>query len=377
VNVRRAAIATLAALAAACAPVERAPERHPSLAKVHQAHFPVGVAVEPRHLEGREGRFVAWQFNSLVAENAMKPRPLQPREGHFEFGGADRIVEFAQRHGMQVRGHTLLWHEETPEWTWREADGSAASRQKVLERLRRHIHEVVGRYRGRVQAWDVVNEVIDASREDCLRATAWLEVAGPGYVEFAFRAAHEADPAARLFINDFHTTQPAKRRCLLEVVRGLLARGVPVHGVGHQMHVDLAGPPAHEVDEAFAEVAALGLENQVTEMDMSLHGPAPRPPGTEGDLLALQAARYGELFRVFRSRRDVTSVSFWGLSDAHTWLDRGALAGRGDRPLLFDRDLEPKPAFWRVIPPAGGRGGAPAAVVSEFRATPFASAGTP
>jgi endo-1,4-beta-xylanase len=194
-----------------------------------------------------------------------------------------------------------------------------------------------------------VNEVIDPSKPGCLRQDKWLEVTGPEYIEWAFRAAHEADPGARLFVNDFHSTQPAKRECLLELVRGLLARGVPVHGIGHQMHVDLAEPSAREVGEAFAQFASLGLENQVTEMDMSFFAGGERPLGTDAELLALQATRYAELFRVFRSRRDVTSVTFWGLSDGRTWLGRGAFEGRGDRPLLFDRELEPKPAFWRVV----------------------------
>lgn len=373
---RRAALFAFAAFAAACAPVERAPERHPSLAKAFQGQFAVGVAVEPGHLEGLEGRFVAWQFNGLVAENAMKPPALQPQEGRFDFARADRIVEFAARHAMMVRGHTLLWHEETPAWMWQESDGRAASKERVLERLRRHVHEVVGRYRGRVQSWDVVNEVIDASREGCLRADKWLEVAGTDYLDVAFRAAHEADPAARLFINDFHTTQPAKRRCLIAVVRGLLSRGVPVHGIGHQMHVDLVEPKVAEVEEAFAEFATLGLEGQVTEMDMSLVVGVVRHPGSDAQLATVQAERYAELFRVFRSRREISSVTFWGLSDGRTWLDRGARAGRGDRPLLFDADLEPKPAFWRVIPPAAGRAALRAEVVSK--SAPSAPAlGTP
>lgn len=364
----RARVAAVLALglAAACAPFERGPERYPSLARAYAARFPVGVAVEPRHLEGMEGRFVAWHFTSLVAENAMKPPALQPREGQFDFTGADRIVDFAVRHGMKVRGHTLLWHEQTPDWIWRGPDGGPASRELVRERLRNHIATVVGRYRGRVQAWDVVNEVIDPAREDCLRADRWRETLGPDYVEWAFRFAHEADPSARLFINDFYTTQPARRRCLARVVEGLIARGVPVHGIGHQMHVDIANPAPAEVDEAFAQFARLGLENQVTEMDMSFHDAMrKRYPGSDAELLARQALSYQALFAVFRARPDVTSVTFWGLSDGHSWLDAGALSARGDRPLLFDARLEPKPAFWSVIQAAGGGGAAPAGVVSQ------------
>ena len=321
--------------------------RHPPLAKAFEKRFPLGAAIEPRQLGTRAGQLLAWHFSSVTAENAMKPANLQPVEGRFEFAGADAIVDFAARRGMRVRGHTLLWHEETPEWFWRGPDGGTASRDVVLARLRAHINAVVSRYRGRVYAWDVVNEVVHPQGPGCLRDTRWLQVVGPDYIEHAFRYAHEADPGARLFVNDFETTDPAKRSCLLALVRDLRARGVPVHGMGHQLHIDLDRPTIVEVDETLGRFAALGVENHVTELDMSVVT-STLPPA---ERLPRQAERYAALFEVFVRRPDVTAVSFWGVSDAHTWLNAKRTAGNLDEPLLFDARQQPKPAFFAIARP--------------------------
>lgn len=318
--------------------------RHRPLAKTFEKRFPVGAAVEPMQLGTRAGHLLAWHFNSVTAENAMKPANLQPVEGRFEFRGADAIVDFASRRGMRVRGHTLLWHEETPEWFWRGTDGQAAPREVVLARLRAHIIAVMSRYRGRVYAWDVVNEVVHPVGPGCLRDTRWLQVVGPDYIEHAFRYAHEADPGARLFVNDFETTDPAKRLCLLDLMRDLRARGVPVHGMGHQLHIDLDRPAVGEVDETLGFFAALGVENHVTELDMSVAASS-LPPGAR---LSRQAERYAALFEVFARRPDVTAVSFWGLSDSHTWLNAKRAAGNLDEPLLFDARQNPKPAYFAI-----------------------------
>ncbi|MEO7741755.1 MAG: endo-1,4-beta-xylanase [Usitatibacter sp.] len=318
--------------------------RHPPLKKAFEKRFPIGAAVEPRQLGTRAGSLLAWHFNSVTAENAMKPANLQPLEGRFEFTGADAVVDFASRRGMRVRGHTLLWHEETPEWFWRGADGRPASREVVLARLRAHIVAVMSRYRGRVYAWDVVNEAVHPLGPGCLRDTRWLRVVGPDYIEHAFRFAHEADPGARLFLNDFETTEPAKRRCLLELVRDLRARGVPIHGVGHQLHIDLERPTVGDVDETLGLFAALGVENQVTELDMSVAASA-LPPA---ERLESQATRYAALFEVFARRPDVTAVSFWGISDAHTWLNAKRTPGNLDQPLLFDAQQAPKSAYFAI-----------------------------
>jgi endo-1,4-beta-xylanase len=346
-NARARCVATLAALAmTSCSIAPPDITSYAPLSRLYAARFPVGAAIEPWQLDGREGALLAWHYSGVVAENAMKATRLQPEEGRFSFSDADGIVAFAERHGMRMRGHTLLWHEETPGWVWRAGDGSAAHPALVLERLRTHISTVVGRYRGRVHSWDVVNEVVDPSGPGCLRDTAWLRVIGPAYLDAAFHAAHAADPGARLLLNDYETADPARRECVLRLATSLRARGVPLHGIGHQMHVRLDGPSPEAVDATLAAVAALGLDNEITELDMTL-GPA-STRGLEALLLEKQARRYAELFRVFARRPDVKAVTFWGVSDAHTWLNMKRAKSDPDRPLLFDAAQRPKPAYHAV-----------------------------
>lgn len=358
--VRRAALAaalatTLAATLPGCATTGQQPAAAtPSLAQAYQGRFLIGAAVEPSQLDTPEGRLLAAQFNSVVAENAMKPSRIQPRENEFDFAPADAIVDFARQHGMAVRGHTLLWYKRTPDWFWTGQDGKPASRELVLSRLKRHIETVMGRYRTSVHVWDVVNEVIDAGEPDCLRQGPWLQVVGPDYIDWAFRYAHAVDPEARLIINDYSTTQPAKRECLRRVVQGLLDRGVPVHGVGHQMHISIFEPSAAEVDETLSMFARLGLENQITEMDLSLyrrHAYLLSEPSER--LLALQGQRYESLMRVFLVHPELTSVTWWGISDFHTARNSGWDWWRSDQPLLFDHRQGPKPAYWGALKAAG------------------------
>lgn len=351
------ALASLLALAGCVttpSPPTPLPDR-PSLAQAYAGRLRLGVAVEPEQLQGAQAALLLQQFNSLVAENAMKPSRLQPAEGRFRFERADAIADFARQHGLALRGHTLLWHQRTPDWFWRAPDGGLAERPLVLRRLQKHIDTVVGRYRDVVQDWDVVNEVIDASQPDCLRDNLWKQVVGPDYVAQAFRFARAADPAARLWINEFSTTVPAKRDCLARVLHGLLAQDVPVQGVGHQMHLNLDTPTAPEVEASLALFAGLGLRNQVTELDMSFYRPgeatltAPPPA-----LRTRQAERYAALMAVFLRHPELDSVTWWGLHDGQSHLTRWPLAWRADEPLLFDRALQPKPAWSALLQAAPG-----------------------
>jgi len=322
----------------------------PSLAGAYQGRLKIGAAVEPSQLAGPDGALLARQFDSVVAENAMKPAQIHPGEDTYNFGPADTIVDFAQRHHMVIRGHTLLWYKRTPDWFWTDRNGQPASRELVLERLRQHIATVVGRYKGRVYAWDVVNEVIDANQPNCLRDDKWMQVVGPGYIAAAFRAAHEADPAARLFINDYSTHEPAKRDCLVRVLKGLLADGVPVQGVGHQSHITIYWPSVDTIDQSLTAFARLGLENQITELDMSLYQHKDVHPVLPlQQRLAMQGQRYGALMALFLSHRDLTAVTWWGVADDHTARNAGDDGPGDDAPLLFDRSQQPKPAFWQVL----------------------------
>jgi endo-1,4-beta-xylanase len=258
---------------------------------------------------------------------------------------------------MLVRGHTLVWHNQNPTWLFKDPDGNnmrptPANAALLLARLEKHIRGVVSRYRDDVYAWDVVNEVIDPSAPDGFRRSPWFLITGTDYIDEAFRVAHEVAPKAKLFINDYDTTDPVKRHFLYNLVRDLKARGVPVDGVGHQMHVNIDCPSPADFVETVNMFAALGVDNQVTELDMSLYHTATDSYKTiPGEALLRQGLRYRDFFDAFRALRGkITGVTFWGVADDHTWLSRFPVV-RLDRPLLFDENLEAKPAFWGIVDP--------------------------
>lgn len=321
-----------------------------SLAAAYGGRLKIGAAIEPDQLAGPDGALLAQQFGSLVAENAMKPLRIHPQEDRYVFGPADAIVAFAEQHGLAVRGHTLLWGSHTPDWFWRGADGQPATREQVLQRLRQHIATVVGHYRGRVYAWDVVNEAIDPNQPSCLRDDRWLQVVGPDYLAEAFRSAHAADPQARLFINEFNTHEPAKRDCLARVVKGLLAEGVPVQGIGHQTHISIYWPSLAVIDQSLTTFAKLGMENQITELDMSLYQHHDYHPVLGlPQRLDLQAERYRDFMAMVLRHPEVSAVTWWGVADDHSYLNNPPGVPGDDQPLLFDRHQRPKPAYWAVL----------------------------
>ena len=342
----------------------------PSLAEEFADAFPIGAAIEPFQTTGLKADLLSKHVNMLVAENAMKPDAMQPSEGLFNWTNADRIVAFAKQNGMQVRFHTLVWHSQVGAWFFIDADGKPmvdetdpakreANKQLLLERLETHVRTIVDRYKDDITSWDVVNEVIEPGDPGGMRASAWYQITGTAFIETAFRAAREAGgPEAKLYINDYGTDNPAKRDRLLELVKELLEDGVPIDGVGHQTHIDIHGPSVASIIASMQTFAELGLDNLVTELDMSLYSWNDRrdygddiPP----DVLHKQAERYGELFEAFREHKHILSgVVFWGISDDHTWLN-GFPVARTNAPLLFDRQYQAKHAFWAVVDPAGQR----------------------
>jgi endo-1,4-beta-xylanase len=340
-----------------------AQEDIPSLYEALSAYFPVGTAVSPELLDRANPhyRLLQRQYSALVAGNAMKPESLQPKEGEFRFDDADRIALFASRTGKLLRGHTLVWHQQTPPWFFADpADPSKpASRELLLSRLDAHVKAVVEHFKGDVYAWDVVNEVLaeDGRLRGGAELSKWGQIAGPDYIERAFRDARAADPKALLFINDYNLeSSAAKREGMYALVKGLRARGVPVDGVGLQMHVSLYGPSVDEIRKTIELFASLGVKVEVTELDVSLYrGEEPAVPATDA-LLRDQGARYGELFALFKDEAKkgrLDMVVLWGSADDDTWLDNFPVAGRPNAPLLFDRKLQAKPAFWAIVgPPA-------------------------
>jgi endo-1,4-beta-xylanase len=330
----------------------------PALKEVFGSKFLVGAAIEPAQLRNpTDAALLKTHFSSLTAENVMKPHRLAPREGRYNFGPADELVRFAEANGMKLRGHTLLWHRNAPRWFFAGGD-----RAEIRKRLERYITDVVTHFKGKVHAWDVVNEVVSDKRGEVYRQSPWFRALGPDYIEYAFRAARAADPDVQLFINEYDTEDAEKRERFMTIVRDLRKKGVPFDGVGHQVHTRL-GASAADVDRALQEVAALGLINHVTELDVSLYDDpgscwenetgcqrdygSPVPPA----LLSQQALLYRQLFAVFAAHPTLKSVSTWGISDAHTWLTRDPTR-RTNVPLLFDAAGAPKAAFHAVVDPS-------------------------
>lgn len=332
-------------------------EPPPSLKEAFGRAMPIGSAVTPEQLRGPEAAFIARHFNVLVAENVMKPEFLAPnQEGQYEFAAADELVNFARARGMQVRGHTLMWHRQMPPWFFKDGAGTV-SRAVLVARVERYIADVVGHFKGRVYAWDVLNEAVTVDEPDAhadangLRIAELYKIIGPEYIDIVFRAAAKADPDALLFYNDYETQNPKKVALISRLVQGLKARGVKLDGIGHQAHCSAGHPGVADFERAIDAYARLGVTQHVTELDIALNHNLMDNKVTAAtpELLARQAQRYGELVSLFlRKRAQVTALLVWGISDSYTWLTSWPVK-RFEAPLLFDTALRPKPAYHAVL----------------------------
>jgi endo-1,4-beta-xylanase len=323
-------------------------ENLPSLYKAYQRNFQIGTCVEPNQLTGKEVEMLTRHFSSLTAENAMKPGSISNGEGKYNFTNADKIVAFARANRRLVRGHTLVWHQQAANWMFVDKNGRRATKAVLLRRLEKYIKAVVGHFKGKVYAWDVVNEVIDGA---ALRNSDWYAITGEEYIEKAFIWARRADPKAKLFINDYNTTNPVKRQALFNLIKKLKSKKIPVDGIGLQFHIDLRSPSLKEIDDSLKKFSTLGIEIHITELDMSVNA----DPGFTADqapenAMIRQAYRYKEIFDIFKKYKAVTSVTFWGFQDGHTWLTYSPVK-KMDWPLLFDKNLKAKYAYHALIDP--------------------------
>ena len=330
-----------------------------SLNHAYKDYFTIGVAVSPQALKRDEGTLVLQQFGSITPENAMKMAPIHPEENQYYWKDADSIVAFAQRHHLKVRGHCLCWHNQTPSWLFKDANGNTVSKEVLLQRLKEHITTVVKRYKGIVYAWDVVNEVISDKPGEYFRPSEFYKICGEEFVSRAFEYAHEADPDAILFYNDYNEISPVKREKIFRLISGLKAAGVPINALGMQAHWAVNEPSPQQLDSTIGRFAELGLQLQVTELDISVypkeHNARERRPEDADTSFSVarqnkQAAIYKYCFEIFRKYKKVISgVTFWNISDRHSWLDDFPVRGRKDYPLLFDKNLQPKKAYWDVV----------------------------
>ena len=410
-----ASVTALTAALLACVATAQAADATATLKDAYKDHFYVGVAINRTIATGTSVRadnvnrnmeqvmndtaVVKAQYNQIVAENDMKWQLIHPREGAdgYDFAPADALVNFGLSNNMMIVGHTLVWHGQTPNWVFKGTNmppgttntltattevntnaastnasgarvargpggpggfgrggftGPRASREELLERMRDHIHTVVGRYKGKVKVWDVVNEAIADGGTNVLRNSLWHDIIGPDFIAKAFEYAHEADPDAILRYNDYGLENPAKRRKLITLIKSLQEKNVPVMAIGSQTHVNVSSPTFEEEDKALTEMEALGLPIHITEFDVNSAQGGQRSTSadisgnastTQGGLVddANQklAHAYSNLFRAFlKHEKSVKVVTFWGVNDGVSWRAQG-------KPLLFDAKNQPKPAF--------------------------------
>jgi len=348
----------------------------PTLKEAFKNDFLIGVAVNPSQFcesNTNEAAIVKTQFNSISPENVLKWDAIHPLPSQYGFALADRYVEFGLTNKMYVIGHNLVWHSQTPRWVFRDGNGNFVDRDTLLARMREHIFTVVGRYKGKIGGWDVVNEALNENGS--LRDSPWRKIIGDDYIAKAFEFAHEADPQAELYYNDYALENESKRTGAVALVKKLQAQGVKITGLGLQGHYGLGNPSLQAVDQTITTFAQLGLKVMITELDVNVlpspgrslnadisthyESRAALNPYTNGLPDAVQAQlaqRYADLFSIFlKHRASVSRVTLWGVTDADSWLNDWPIPGRTSYPLLFDRDGRPKPAFDAILKTTPGK----------------------
>jgi endo-1,4-beta-xylanase len=340
--------------------------------------FKMGVSVNDAVVSGRDKasqEIVVKQFNTITLENSMKAGLINPQPGVFKFEPADAYIEFGKKNNMFIIGHTLVWHNQTPSWFFQDEKGNPKSKEAVAERLHEHIKTVAGRYAGNVDAWDVVNEVIDD--DGSYRPTTWVKGIGDGdeLVKLSFKYAAQYAPNTELYYNDFNAWRPTKRDGIVKMVKMLQKEGIRIDGIGIQGHWGLNYPKTEYIEAAIDAYAALGLKVMITELDVDVlpltkegqiigQGMGekqfqneefktfldPYPNGLPDSIQKALADRYAQLFEIFYRKRDkIDRVTMWGIHDGMSWKNGYPIQNRTNYPLLWDRNKQPKPAFDAVL----------------------------
>ncbi len=373
----------LALILTACSGGQKQPQQTsemPALKDVYKDAFKMGAAVTTMDISGRNPELIDLllkHFNTMTPGNELKPESLHPRPDVWNWERADRYVDFANEHGMFTMGHTLCWHNQTPDFFWNDAKGNPKSHDELVETLRSYIETVCTHFKGRVDAWDVLNEIV--SEQGGYRNLGWVkafggEEYGDEIVKTVFRFAEQYAPDTELYYNEFNVWRPSKLEGVIHIVKMLQEEGIRIDGVGIQGHWGLNYPKNHYVEEAIEKLAALGVKVMITELDIDvlplskegqIIGQAMRDPqfqleefeeffdpykdGLPEEVEKELADRYEELFQIFYDHRDVIDrVTFWGPHDGSSWKNGSPIPGRTNYPLLFNRDLTPHEAFWRV-----------------------------
>ena len=332
--------------------------------------FLIGVAMNEAQITEADSSSVAIiknHFNSITAENCMKSEELQPVEGEFNFKLADQFVKFGEENNMYIIGHTLVWHSQAPKWFFTDATGKDVTREVLIERMKNHIFTVVGRYKGKVKGWDVVNEAFED--DGSWRNSKFYQIIGEDYIRLAFQFAHEADPDADLYYNDYSMSHEGRRNTVVKMVKDLKSQGVRIDGVGLQGHMDMVFPDLDEFEKSMLAFAETGVKLMITELDVTV---LPRPgidvgaeisasfeyqqklnPYAEGLPDSVSIAlnnRYNDIFKLFLKHSDILErVTLWGVYDGQSWRNDWPVKGRTDYALLFDRNFQPKPVVKTII----------------------------
>lgn len=332
--------------------------------------FLIGVAVNIRQVAGNDKGatpIIQEQFNSIVAENCMKSQEIHPEENRYNFKPADEFVAFGEANKMTMIGHTLIWHSQLSRWFCVDENGKNVSPEVLKQRMKDHITTIVSRYKGRIKGWDVVNEAIEDNGS--YRKTKFYEILGEEYIPLAFQYAHEADPDAELYYNDYSMANPGRRAGVVKLVNDLKSRGIRIDAVGMQGHIGMDYPTINEFEKSLKAFAATGVKIMITELDLTVL-PSPDPnigaevsasfeykkemnpysDGLPADVSEAWNNRMNDFFRLFLKHQDViTRVTLWGVTDKDTWRNDWPMMGRKDYPLLFDRNYKAKPVVNMII----------------------------
>lgn len=367
-------MAVVALIATACAHPPASAQSAPTLKQAYSGYFKIGAALNANQFSGvdkKGAELVKAQFNTISPENVLKWEHVHPQLGKYDFAEGDKYVAFGEANGMFIIGHTLVWHSQTPRWVFQDANGQPLTRDSLLARMHDHITAVVGRYKGRIQGWDVVNEALN--EDGTLRPSPWKTIIGDDYIEKAFQYAHEADPSAELYYNDYNLENAPKRNGAAALVKRLKAAGLTITAVGSQAHDKLWLENVAKHDTTISVLGALGVKVNITELDVDVLPAAtrnrtadvsvrveqqsggasavnPYVAGLPDSLQQALAKRYSDFFQLFMKHRGVVDrVTLWGVGDGDSWLNDWPMPGRTNYPLLFDRQDLPKPAFKAVI----------------------------
>jgi len=344
----------------------------PPLKEAYKDDFYIGAALSLGQISGKEPKtieVIEKHFNTITPENILKWEEVHPEPNRYNFEAVDRFVALGEKNKMHMVGHTLVWHLQTPDWVFHDEAGNPLNREALLERMKDHIFTVVGRYKGRIHGWDVVNEAI--SDEGQFRKSKWFEILGEDFVIKAFEYAHQADPDAKLYYNEYDFEKQSKCEGVVRLIKNLKSKGVHIDGVGIQGHWFIDYPRVEDIENQILTLSSLGLDLMITELDVSAlpfypvdsevmdisnfnaelqkkYNPYPNvlPDAAQTDL----ANRYAELFSMFLKYRDkIGRVTFWAVHDEQSWRNYTPIKGRTDHPMLFDRNCKPKPALDAII----------------------------